>query len=218
MSSVSDSLSMDETGDTPVENGLDSSQILKRLKEGGIDELSALFMKLRPQIRGMVESRLDRRLLSRVDASDIVQETFVRASNGLKSYLNSPKVHPVVWLRRIGKHLIVETCRHHFRSKRTPDREYTTDDDESNFLVNKVVDSMESVGSMLDRTLLLQKVRETLLQMPTMDREIIEMRHIDGLSLQDAAACLEIPLETTKKRYFRALKRFRELTQGFKST
>lgn len=194
----------------------DASQILKRLQDGGQEELTQLFMKLRPQIRGMVESRLDRRLLSRVDASDIVQETFVRASQNFASYLNSPKVHPVVWLRLIGKHLIAETCRYHFRSKRTPDREQLVDDDGSDLLINKVADSMTSVGSVLDHAHMVQQVKSTLQQLAQIDREIIEMRHIEGLTLHEAADSLELSYETTKKRYFRAIKRFREYAEHLK--
>ncbi len=50
--------------------------------------------------------------------------------------------------------------------------------------------------------------------MSPMDREIIDMRHVDELSMQEAANALDISLEAAKKRYQRALARFRELTAG----
>jgi DNA-directed RNA polymerase specialized sigma24 family protein len=39
------------------------------------------------------------------------------------------------------------------------------------------------------------------------------MRHVDGLSLLESAEALDVPLETAKKRYQRALHRFRQLMQ-----
>lgn len=207
--------STDFEGDGSVD-AADASQIIQRLREGGLPELTQLFMKMRPQIRGMVQSRLDRRILSRVDASDIVQETFVRASQGFNNYIHEPKAHPVVWLRLISKHLIAETCRYHFRGKRSPEREQMVEDDGSDLLINKVADSMTSVGSVLDHAHMVQQVKTTLQQLSQIDREIIEMRHIEGLTLHEAADSLELSYETTKKRYFRAIKRFREYAEHLK--
>jgi DNA-directed RNA polymerase specialized sigma24 family protein len=37
------------------------------------------------------------------------------------------------------------------------------------------------------------------------------MRHVDGYSLAEISKLLDIGLETIKKRYYRALKRFKDL-------
>jgi DNA-directed RNA polymerase specialized sigma24 family protein len=42
------------------------------------------------------------------------------------------------------------------------------------------------------------------------------MRHVDQMSIEEAAQFLEITFEAAKKRYQRALTRFRELTSHFK--
>lgn len=180
-----------------------------------IHALTSVFMRIRPHIRKMVENRLDRRLHSRVDASDIVQETFVRASQGLATYARSPKMDPVTWLRLIGKHIVAEIHRHHFRSKRTPERELHFDNDCSELLINRIAESMYSVAAKIDQQELHQRVRLAMHQMSPMDREIIDMRHVDELSMQEAANALDISLEAAKKRYQRALARFRELTADF---
>ena len=188
------------------------SATLKQLKEGGEEELTNLFMRVRPHIRQMIDIRLDRRLHSRVDASDIVQETYVRARQGLATFLQSPKMDPLTWLRLIGKHLIAEIHRHHFRSKRSPEREQKWGDDSSDMLVNRIADSMHSMGAHIDQKHLLDQVRSSMDQLSFNDREIIEMRHVDELSIQEAADTLEISFEAAKKRYHRAICRFRELT------
>lgn len=193
---------------------MDSTATIERLHDGGLDELTKLFMRLRPHIRQMVEVRLDRRLHSRVDASDIVQETFVRASQGLEAYLESPKMDPLTWLRIIGKHLVAEEHRHHFRSKRSPEREETGLDDSSDALVNRIADSVHSLSAAMDQEQLVLRVRAAMSKLSCNDREIIEMRHVDELSIQEAADSLEISFEAAKKRYHRALKRFRELTNS----
>jgi RNA polymerase sigma factor (sigma-70 family) len=51
------------------------------------------------------------------------------------------------------------------------------------------------------------QVREALDNMPEADREILVMRHAEGLSNGDVAELLELELKTASKRYGRALQR-----------
>lgn len=189
---------------------MSSSNLLTRLQTGGQSELDLLFARTRQQIRAMIEKRLDRRILSRIDASDIVQETFVRASRGLQGYLQAPAMPPAIWLRIIGKQLVAETHRKHFRAKRTPNREQCRNSENSELLADVLSDSVRSAGSIVQQAELARIVRQRLAELPEIDREVLEMRHVDGLSMQEAAEALELGLEAAKKRYQRALKRFRD--------
>src|SRR6516164_2083884 len=54
----------------------------------------------RDRLRRMVELRLDRRLRTRVDASDVLQEAFLEASRRRDEYLAQPSPMPFyLWLR-----------------------------------------------------------------------------------------------------------------------
>ena len=141
----------------------------------------------------------------------------LKTCQGMRAYLEFPKVHPIVWLRLIGKHIVSETHRRHFREKRSPVRELQcqTDSNDSGPLCNKLADSMQSVGSCLAKQELVDKVFQAIQQMTENDREILEMRHVEELTIEEAAAALELNVEATKKRYYRALCRFREMTQEF---
>jgi RNA polymerase sigma-70 factor, ECF subfamily len=55
------------------------------------------------------------------------------------------------------------------------------------------------------------KIRTKLVELNQIDPEILEMRHFDGYSLYEIAKMLDIQLETIKKRYYRALKRLKDL-------
>jgi DNA-directed RNA polymerase specialized sigma24 family protein len=51
-------------------------------KERG-EVLAGLFMQHRERLKRMVNVRLDRRLKSRLDPSDVLQEVYLEASSGL---------------------------------------------------------------------------------------------------------------------------------------
>lgn len=193
---------------------LEDSQILNRLQSKGAEELSALFSRMQDNLRAMISARLDNRLRSRVDASDIVQETYIRALRRLDQYLASPKVHPVIWLRLLGKNLLIETHRRQFRAIRSPAREIVINDSGYNFIAEQLSVSMPSILSRISEAELSRKVESLIEKMGDNDREILEMRHKDEMSLVQIAEILSIPVETAKKRYQRALARFREFASS----
>jgi len=190
-----------------------ANAILERQAVDGPETLAVMFIGVRDHLKAMVSTRLDKRLQKRIDASDIVQEVYLRAMQGLPTFLQSPKVHPVVWLRLIGKHLVVETHRRHFRAKRSPDREAANVDDSNEILVNHIADSIQSVHTTIAREELVKKVRLLFSQMSDQDRDVLEMRHTEGLSLLEIATVLCVSLDAAKKRYYRALSRFRDVAR-----
>ena len=195
---------------SPSEDQLDDSQVLSRLKRGGVQELSHLFQHIRENLKAMIRTRLDPRIHPRVDASDVVQDTYLRAVNSLENYLANPNIHPVIWLRLLGKHLVAETHRRHFRAKRTPQMEYHASGSSLDRTVQLLADSMQSVHTQVAHQEIVSRVKSMFETMNEHDREVLEMRHTDEMSIAEIAATLCISLEAAKKRYQRALARFRE--------
>jgi RNA polymerase sigma-70 factor (ECF subfamily) len=73
---------------------------------------------------------------------------------------------------------------------------------------------MPSILSRISEAELSRKVESLIEKMGDNDREILEMRHKDEMSLVQIAEILSIPVETAKKRYQRALARFREFASS----
>ncbi len=71
-----------------------------------------------------------------------------------------------------------------------------------------------SIASKIEKNDLQSKVSVKLNELNEIDRQVLEMRHIDGYSLAEIAKLLEVQYETAKKRYYRALKRFKELLES----
>lgn len=187
--------------------------VIQNLQTFGIGELTRIFDQFRQQIRGMIQLRVDRRLAARLDASDIVQETYLRACQGLDNYLRNPQVPPMVWIRQLGKQLVAETHRKQFREVRSPCRELDWQMHEHGDFMQLISESSDSIRSTIARQELVQRVQENIGALSELDREVIIMRHMEGLELQEIADSLEISREAAKKRYQRAIQRFRQLLQ-----
>lgn len=189
-------------------------QTAKVLLESGVAGLGRLFEQERAHLRRFLERRINRKLASRLDASDVIQEVFFRAQQSLPSYLTNPTLPPVIWLRHLSSQVLCEVHRKHFRAVRNPYRE---GDQIDQFMLMRLTSSTMSIASKLERIDLQSKVSQKLKELNEMDRQVLEMRHVDGYSLAEIATILEVQYDTTKKRYYRALKRFKDLLEATKS-
>lgn len=185
-----------------------TSSILANLQANGEGELCKLLEVQRTHLRRFVDCRINPKLFSRLDASDIIQEVYVRAYRGLENYLASPVVPPLIWLRRLSKQILCEAHRKQFRTVRSPYQEQNDIDDQ---FIGQMIDSNDSVRTEVERREVAEKIRGLLTQLSELDREVIEMRHMDGYSIREIADLLEVNQEAIKKRYYRALERFREI-------
>lgn len=197
-----------------TEEPFDDSQILDRLSTHGVKELSELFTRMNDNLCRMVANRIHPRLQQRLDPADIVQETYIRAMKSLDRFLESPKVHPVIWLRLLAKNVAIEIQRKQFRDIRSPNREIVINDSQYDFFTEQLADSMPSMLSKVSAQEMSQKVEFLITSLSENDQEILEMRHKDQMSLVDIATALSISNESAKKRYQRAFARFREVTKS----
>jgi RNA polymerase sigma-70 factor (ECF subfamily) len=187
-----------------------------QLREGGQQALARLFMEYRDRLHGMVQTRLDRRLCSRVDASDVLQETFFDASNRLSDYLDHPNISFFSWLRFLVHQRLAAVHRWHFRRrKRDPRQEQAFPTLErpnpgSRWSIRVLQAADTSPSGVAVRSELAQVLRELLDCLDPKDREILILRHFDELTNNEAAAKLGLTKAAASKRYIRAIKRLKE--------
>src|SRR6478752_5652157 len=74
-------------------------------------EVQAELERFRNYLRFMAEIKLDRRLRSRIDASDIVQETMMRAYVAWDNFRGNEPAQRVAWLRQILMRTILHALR-----------------------------------------------------------------------------------------------------------
>ena len=200
---------------------LETEELLTRIRGGDRSAAEELFARHRPRLRRMIMARLDERLASRVDPSDVVQDTMAIACRKLPEYLEGARFPFYPWLRQIAWDRLVDIHRQHLHAnKRTVRQEVSLGLSEASAmqLADRLASSNSGPTAHLLREELRARVRSLLARLADGDREVLVLKHLEELSNSECAAVLGISVEAVKKRYLRALGRVRALMDDERSS
>lgn len=193
-----------------------TDRLLADAGTGAPAAVDALLGEFREPLRRVVSLRLDPALARRVDASDIVQDVLIEATQRLKDYLKNPTMPFHLWLQHLAQDRIIDTHRRHrLAQRRSVDREQPiarpawADDESSTSLVAQLIDGDRTPASAAIQQELARRLTEAIDELGDDDREIILMRHTEQMSNQDVAASLGLTEAAASMRYLRALRRLR---------
>ena len=171
-----------------------------------------LFERHRRCIRDLVRLRMDARLRSRVDLSDIVQEAEIDAFRRFEDFMERQPMPFHLWLRKTARERLLMLYRRHIgASIRSVDRELPLPNASSVSLAKQLSANVASPSQEINDRELAAKVRRAVAALPDMDREILLMRNYEDLPYAEIACILEIESATARKRNGRALIRLHQL-------
>ena len=190
----------------------DTDQLLNLVSEGDQFATQKLFDRYRPRLRGMVAVHLDQRIRMRVDPSDVVQEAFAEAFEKLPEYVQKRTISFYPWLRRIAWQRLVKLHEIHIEAtRRSVEREDHCElplpEDSVMQLAEKFAASDTEPGQALVKQEIRERVRAALDELPYSDREVLVMRYLEHLTINEISETLEVNQEAVKKRHLRALER-----------
>lgn len=169
------------------------------------------FADHRDQLRKLANCRIANQLNRRMDASDIMQEAFIEYSNRVSAFLESPRIPPLVWLRRLVRQIVYRKTRDHLDAQCRDVRREQYMADESGVNIDILSQSFSSVGKGIERQEAHDRIKSVLKTMSNTECEIISLVHYEGRTVREAALELGINFEAAKKRYNRALTRLTSL-------
>jgi RNA polymerase sigma-70 factor (ECF subfamily) len=196
-------------------NSAITTRLLEQAGAGDKQALNELIGRHRARLRRMVELRLDRRLQSRIDASDVIQEAYVEVVRRLGEYLSEPSYPLFLWLRLIVGERLLKLHRHHLGTKmRDAELEVSIyrgalPAASSAALAAQLLGKHTSPTQAAIRAERMMRLQEALNTLDPMDREVLSLRHFEELSLVETALSLGIEQSAAAKRYVRALKRLK---------
>jgi RNA polymerase sigma-70 factor (ECF subfamily) len=193
----------------------DTDQLLDRVALGEQSAADVLFTRHQQRLRRMVQLRIDPRLASRLDPSDVVQDTLVEAHRRLADYVRRREIPFYPWLRAIAWEKLLQLNRRHIMAARRSvqreiDRPLLSSDSEL-LLAKRLVSASASPSDQLIRREVHERIRQAIGQLPNDDHEMIVLKHLEELSFQEVAAVLGISMSAVYSRHRRAIQRLHRL-------
>jgi RNA polymerase sigma-70 factor (ECF subfamily) len=193
------------TDDRPIPDLL-----MAHARAGDAAALGQLFELYRNYLRLIARSMLGATLKLKLDASDLVQETFVKAHRQFADFGGCDEPELVTWLRRILARTLTDQARYHRAGTRNLSRQVSLE----NFLQNAggaaaqaLADSLPSPSSMAVRRERAVLLADALEKLPADYRDVFVLRNIERIPFDEIAARLGRSPGATRVLWTRAMKR-----------
>jgi RNA polymerase sigma-70 factor (ECF subfamily) len=169
----------------------------------------------RDYLRLLARLQIDRRLQGKLDASDVVQETFLQAHRCFGQFQGTSESELAAWLRQILTSRLLDQARRYLGARQRDvrlERDLAADLDRSSQALAGGLVARESTPSQraAQRE---QAVRlaTALEQLPAAYRQVIVLHQLEDLSFPEVAARMGRSLDSVKNLWLRALARLRRV-------
>jgi RNA polymerase sigma-70 factor (ECF subfamily) len=188
-------------------------ELLARARAGDGAALGQLLELYRPYLALLARLQIGRRLQGKADGADVVQETFLEAARQFASFRGQTEPELASWLRQIIAgclgHLIRRYCGTQARDVRLErGLEYELDQSSRalDFGLVAVQSTPSQHASRREQAVLLANA---LAELPEDYREVVVLRHLEGLTFPQVAERMERTIDSVEKLWLRAVTRLR---------
>lgn len=197
----------------------DPASLLQLAQQGDEAARGGLLDGFRTYLELLARIELSRRLQTKVDPADVVQETFLEAHRNFANFRGGSEAEFVGWLRTILAARISNLVRHFVGTQGRDirrERALQVDLDQSSRALDRGLVALHSTPSQqLARRELGVMLADALARLPEEYREVIVLRHFEELPFPDVAIRMERTVDSVQKLWVRALARLRQsVSQG----
>jgi RNA polymerase sigma-70 factor (ECF subfamily) len=188
-------------------------QLLTLARGGDPVALGQLLELYRGYLSLLARLQIGRRLQGKVDAADLVQDTFLEAHRHFGQFRGSVEAELVSWLRQILAGLLANLVRRYCGTQRRDvrlERDLADELDRSSRALDQSLAAPQSTPSQRaagrEQAVLLANALERL---PVDYREVIILRHLEGLSFAETSHRMGRSVDSVKHLWARALAQLR---------
>jgi RNA polymerase sigma-70 factor (ECF subfamily) len=190
-------------------------RLLSSAQAGDVPSLGRLLELYRNYLELMARLQVSRRLRGKVDAADLVQDTFLQAHAAFAQFHGTTEAELARWLRQIMIYNVVSLARRYLTARRRDvrlERELAEELEESSRILDPGLIAPQSSPSQqaVQREQAVQ-LANALKQLPEHYQEVIVLRHLEELSFPAVARRMERSLDSVKKLWMRALVQLRQV-------
>src|SRR5262249_46334132 len=199
----------------PRKLAMNAEQMILDARTGGEAAIGPLLELYRNYLRILARLEIGRRLQGKLDASDLVQETFMEAHRNFNRFQGADEPQLVRWLRQILAARVANLVRHYFgtqgRDVRLEQELALELDNSSRLLGEELAASLTSPSQQAVRREQAVLLAVSLERLPEDYREVIVLRHLEGLTFPEVARRMERTQDSVEKLWLRALARLRQV-------
>src|SRR5262249_2917361 len=200
---------MDETVDPSHE------ELLRQAKGGDGPALGRLLESYRSYLVVLARVQIGRRCQGKGDAPDVAQEACRGAYRDFPQFRGTSEKELLGWLRGILASLLANLVRHYQGTKARDvrlERQLALELDQSSQALDRGLAAPQSSPSQQacrrEQSVVLA---EALIRLPEEHRELLTLRHLEGLSFPEVAERLGRTVDSVKKQWPRALASLRRV-------
>jgi RNA polymerase sigma-70 factor (ECF subfamily) len=197
---------------------LDPLALIDQARGGSEVALGQLLESYSKYLTLLARVQIGRRLQGKVDADDLLQETFMEVHRQIGNFRGTTHAEFVAWLRRILAGQLALTIRRYLGTKgrdATLERELGVQLDQSSEVLDRGLVASQSTpsqhASRREQGVLLA---EALDKLPKDYREVIILRHLEDLPLVETARRMGRSEDSVQKLWVRALVSLRKVMGG----
>jgi RNA polymerase sigma-70 factor, ECF subfamily len=182
--------------------------LLVQARAGDRAALGRLLELYRNYLRLMARSLIHRPLEIRLDASDLVQETYLKAHCEFRQFVGSGERELVAWLRRILVRTLSNQAKHHLAQGRDQRRQESLDvllDRSSVAIQEQLADSVASPSAHAVRREQAVLLSDALAGLPADYREVFILRNLEQVPVEEIAARMGRSPNAVRKLWGRAM-------------
>ena len=195
-------------------------RMLMLAKAGDTAILGGLLNHYSNYMKVLCHARLDPRIRGRVDASDVVQESILEAYRDFTGFEGNTSAEFTGWLRKILVHNLARVIEFHLQAAKRDVRQERLIDDLTTS-VNRSHGRFESMlahtgrspSSHADHQERLEALANAIAGLPPVYRDVIVLRHIEGLPFSEVALQMDRTPGATRMLWMRALEQLRDVLQ-----
>jgi RNA polymerase sigma-70 factor (ECF subfamily) len=187
-------------------NGSDFTELIGRARRGDRDAADFVLGAHRKRLVKLAQFWLGGSPQSKVDASDFVQLTLLRAYRHLNHFRGEDEPELTAWLRRILARTIIDETRRRNRSKRKPRRQRRTP---AGSLDQLLADSGTTPSQVWERCELEAVLADALAKLSPEYREVLVLRSLRGYEWSEVAKEMNRSKDAARMLWTRALKAMR---------
>lgn len=194
----------------------DPEHLLRLAQQGDVDAVGRLLDGYRSYLLLLARLQIDRRMQGKIDASDLVQETFLHAHRAFGDFRGATEEELLAWLRRILASRLTDLLRRYATKRRNVRLECRLEEelDRSSRIAGALVLSESSPSQKTGRREQAVLVAEAIGRLPADYREVIVLRHLEELKFPEVARRMERSEGSVKKLWVRALANLRCALEG----